>query len=104
MREMNYMMMRNNYHTHTYRCGHAYGEDEDYVVEAIGAGMQTLVFSDHVMLEGFSQPNVRGDFALSEGYFSSIRNLKEKYKERTAVGLSRFDFSLLKYGTDRCGI
>ena len=78
-------MMRNNYHTHTYRCGHAVGEDEDYVIEAIALGMQTLGFSDHVMLEGFSQPNVRGDFYLSENYFSSIRNLKEKHKERINI-------------------
>ena len=78
-------MLRHNYHTHTYRCGHAVGEDEDYVFEAIGLGLQTLGFSDHVMLEGFSQPGVRGDFELSEDYFTSIRELKEKYKERINI-------------------
>ena len=37
----------NNYHTHTYRCFHAYGTEEDYVQEAIRQNMQELGFSDH---------------------------------------------------------
>ena len=73
-------MIRHNYHTHTYRCGHAVGEDEDYILEAIGLGMQTIGFSDHVMLEGVSQPGVRGDFEFSEDYFFSINFLKEKFE------------------------
>lgn len=78
-------MLRHNYHTHTFRCGHAVGEDEEYVLEAIGAGMQTLGFSDHVMLPDFTQPNVRGNYDLTDNYFSSIRSLKEKYKERINI-------------------
>lgn len=46
-------MLRNNYHTHTKRCGHAEGEDEDYVLEALGSGITDLGFSDHIMLPGF---------------------------------------------------
>ena len=79
------MKIQTNYHTHTYRCGHAVGEDEDYILEAIGLGMQTIGFSDHVMLEGVSQPGVRGDFEFSEDYFFSINFLKEKFKERINV-------------------
>lgn len=78
-------MIRHNYHTHTYRCGHAVGEDEEYVLEAIGLGMQSLGFSDHVMLKGIVQENVRGDFELTEDYFKSIRDLKEKFKERINI-------------------
>lgn len=78
-------MIRSNYHTHTFRCGHAIGNDEDYVLEAIALGLKTLGFSDHVMLEGLHQPNIRGEFELSEGYFSSIRSLQEKYKERINI-------------------
>ena len=78
-------MIRRNYHTHTYRCGHAIGNDEEYVLEAIGLGLQTLGFSDHVMLKHLHQPNVRGDFVQSENYFTSIRKLQEKYKERINI-------------------
>ena len=37
-----------NYHTHTYRCGHAVGEDRQYVETAIRRGLQVLGFSEHV--------------------------------------------------------
>ena len=40
-------MIKRNYHTHTKRCGHAIGEDEEYVVNAIEAGLTDLGFSDH---------------------------------------------------------
>ena len=39
--------MKHNYHTHTTRCHHAEGSDEDYIIEAIKAGYKTLGFSDH---------------------------------------------------------
>ena len=32
--------MKTNYHTHTTRCMHATGDDEDYVLSAIAAGNQ----------------------------------------------------------------
>lgn len=78
-------MLKTNYHTHTYRCGHADGKDEDYVRQALGAGMYELGFSDHIMLANFSQLGVRGDFSLFEDYIYSINNLKEKYKDRMKI-------------------
>ena len=41
------MKIKYNYHTHTKRCGHAIGNDEDYVINAIKAGYKILGFSDH---------------------------------------------------------
>ena len=32
-------MKKYNYHTHTKRCGHAVGEDEEYVIAAINNGL-----------------------------------------------------------------
>lgn len=80
-------MIRNNYHTHTFRCGHAVGEDEEYVLEAIGAGFQSLGFSDHIMLPNIHQENVRGDYSLLDNYVTSIRELEVKYKERIKIYL-----------------
>ena len=37
-------MKKCNYHTHTYRCMHACGSDEDYVISAIKGGYQVLGF------------------------------------------------------------
>lgn len=79
-------MLKANYHTHTFRCGHAFGEDEEYVLEALGQGMTELGFSDHIMLPSFSQPNIRGDYnEYCQDYFDSINALKEKYKDRINI-------------------
>ena len=42
-------MQNINYHTHTYRCGHAdYSmKDEDYVKEFINKGFKKIAFTDH---------------------------------------------------------
>lgn len=40
----------NNYHTHTFRCGHGAGDEEDIVLAARNMGMQELGFSEHVPL------------------------------------------------------
>ena len=39
--------MKTNFHTHTARCGHASGRDEEYVQSAIRGGYQVLGFADH---------------------------------------------------------
>lgn len=80
-------MLRANYHTHTKRCGHAYGEDEEYILTAINEGFDTIGFSDHVMLPNFSQPGWRGDISEAEGYYKSVRDLGEKYKDRLNIYL-----------------
>ena len=39
--------MQENYHTHTYRCRHAIGSEEEYIRKAIDGGLKVLGFSDH---------------------------------------------------------
>lgn len=80
-------MLLANYHTHTKRCGHATGEDEDYVLEAIGNGFQYLGFSDHAMLPGYSEPYKRGDYTLFSDYVDSINKLRNKYEDRITIYL-----------------
>jgi histidinol-phosphatase (PHP family) len=75
------------YHTHTKRCGHAVGEDEDYVRRAISFGYRYLGFSDHVMLPGISQPGMRGDYSLADGYYASIRKLERTYADEITIRL-----------------
>ncbi len=71
--------LKNNYHTHTSRCGHAIGQDEEYVIEAIKAGYQTLGFSDHIILP---------DIQRNNEYFDSIALLKEKYKDQINIQIA----------------
>lgn len=74
-----------NYHTHTKRCGHAEGEDEEYVINAIKFGLKDLGFSDHCILPHIVQPGMRGAWNLLDDYLNSIKNLKEKYKDQINI-------------------
>jgi histidinol-phosphatase (PHP family) len=73
------------YHTHTTRCGHAYGRDEEYVQAAIQAGYQVIGFSDHIFFPGVHQPGMRGDFSLLQDYIQSIQTLKKKYAKQIKI-------------------
>ena len=84
--------MKANYHTHTTRCGHAYGTDESYVRAAIQGGFETLAFTDRSpwpYKSGFTNPNVRMNIRQLDGYLEKIRRLSEKYRDkiRLYVGL-----------------
>ena len=82
------MRFKNNYHTHTYRCGHA-GDfsDEEYVISAIKNNLEILGFSDHIMLPDVSDPTIRGDYSLLDDYVSSINLLKNKYQKDIKIYL-----------------
>ena len=79
--------MVNNYHTHTYRCLHAIGSDEDYVKCAIQAGMKQLGFSDHTPwhYDSLFHPTMRMDESQLDGYIKSLSLLKEKYKDQIDI-------------------
>ena len=69
-----------NFHSHTYRCGHAFGTDEEYVLSAVKAGFKTLGFSDHVFLPGIHEPGMRGDLSELDGYRHSVEVLRRRYE------------------------
>ncbi len=77
-----------NYHSHTLRCGHAFGADEEYVLAAMDAGFNVLGFSDHVMLPKANQPGMRGDISLLADYVSSVNSLKKKYAGKIDIFLA----------------
>ena len=75
-----------NLHTHTYRCGHASGTPEQYIKRAIKNGIKVMGFSEHapcVSLEGISR--FRLSLSETEAYFTEIRELKEKYKDKIEI-------------------
>jgi histidinol-phosphatase (PHP family) len=79
--------MEFNLHTHTKRCGHAIGEDEEYVLAAIEAGIKTLGFSDHAPFL-FPSGKEQGHCVKTgeaEEYCESILSLKEKYKDKIDI-------------------
>ena len=76
------------FHSHTYRCGHASGDIEDYVKKAIENGFKYYGVSDHVFLPGISQPTVRGEFSCLEDYIETFYKAKEKYKDQIELFLA----------------
>ncbi len=75
--------MKTNYHTHTTRCHHATGSDEEFVLSAIKGGYQEIGFSDHT------------PWKYHTNYISDIRMLPEdcramwkasvRYKKNTRI-------------------
>lgn len=80
-------MMIYNYHTHTRRCGHAYGSDEQYVQAAIRAGYKVLGFSDHTPYRWYPHESAHMNWDQLEEYIQSINHLKEKYKDQIEIRL-----------------
>lgn len=89
-----------NYHTHTSRCGHAVGLDEEYVLKAIELGIKRLGFSDHIFFPGILQPRVRMNESEVKNYLSSINHLKEKYKDQIEIKVG-FEAEYLPMFMDR---
>lgn len=70
-----------NYHTHTFRCRHALGEDREYIEHAIDGGLKVLGFSDHcpwIFDDGFVS-GIRMLPSQLDGYFTSLTDLKKEY-------------------------
>ncbi len=58
--------MKTNLHTHTWRCRHARGTEQEYIEAALRAGMEVLGFSDHAPI------------CFPEGYYSTYRMFPEQ--------------------------
>lgn len=79
-----------NYHTHTFRCGHASTEGErKYVEAAIEAGFRELGFADHTPMPLPSDVNpddcdrflgIRMTMNQTEDYVQKLLALREEYK------------------------
>ena len=73
--------MKTNFHTHTFRCKHAVGTDEEYVKAAIEGGFDVLGFADHAAWDfptGYVS-HCRMTAAQWPEYRDSVLHLKEKY-------------------------
>lgn len=80
-------MSKVNYHTHTSRCHHADGTDEEYILRAIRGGYSVLGFSDHTpwpYASGFISHSRMLPCQL-EDYVCQLRMLRDKYKEQIDI-------------------
>ena len=79
--------MKYNYHTHTYRCGHATGTPEEYILRAIEGGITHMGFSEHaphVFSDGH-ESGFRLPAAQGREYIGELRELREKYRDRIDI-------------------
>ncbi len=76
-----------NYHTHTYRCGHATGTEEEYILRAIDCGIKYMGFSDHVplMFDNGYELGFRVPVAKAGEYVNTLSLLREKYKDKIDI-------------------
>ena len=78
-----------NYHTHTYRCGHASGEIEEYIQRAIECGIKYMGFSDHLpyICSDYLDTVFKVKAGDAAAYCSEIGVLREKYKDKIDIAI-----------------
>lgn len=78
--------MKTNYHTHNYRCNHATGTVEDYVLEAINAGFDEIGISDHMPHPGkYFATSSRMSYDDLDNYFNDINKAIELYGNKISI-------------------
>ncbi len=105
-------MKKTNFHTHTYRCGHAIGDEKAMVTSAIENNIEILGMSCHVplpnyrlhLLKGlpyamktnhawksfckaflYNGPAMRMPYKMKAEHQSTMAELKEKYKNKITI-------------------
>ena len=76
-----------NYHTHTKRCHHAFGDEREYIEAAIKHGFQILGFSDHAPQpypEGFHS-GIRMNMSDLADYTETLVRLRDEYKSQIQI-------------------
>ncbi|MBQ6719768.1 MAG: histidinol-phosphatase [Oscillospiraceae bacterium] len=70
-----------NYHTHTWRCNHATGDEESYVKAALESGFSILGFSDHApqCFPDNYHSTIRMELEQLRDYCDTILALRKKY-------------------------
>ena len=78
-----------NYHSHTPRCMHAVGTEEQYVLQAIDAGYEILGFADHSAWPYKSDfvADMRMPIRELEDYVASVKAVREKYADKIRIHL-----------------
>ena len=76
--------MKTNYHTHSQRCRHAQGTEEDYVRCALDAGVSILGFSEHAPFPDHDY-GYRMPYEELADHFSEVDRLAGKYASAITI-------------------
>lgn len=84
-------MQNFNYHSHTYRCGHADFDytDEEYILDYIKNGFKKVAFTDHAPEKNITDKrnHMRMGYEQRHEYYASVNKLKEKYANQIEIQL-----------------
>lgn len=78
-------MLRQDYHTHTYRCKHAIGDVQDLASNALSQGLEVLGVSDHTALPDNWCPEIRMDISELPGYVEAIEIAQQEFPQLTIL-------------------
>ena len=78
-----------NYHTHTPRCRHAEGTEEEYAQAAVDAGIEILGFSDHTpyWFPGGYYTHMRMFPDQLEEYCNAVHKVQKQYADKLQIHL-----------------
>jgi histidinol-phosphatase (PHP family) len=82
------MIPYSDYHMHTPLCGHAIGEPEEYVKQAIKLGLKEIGFSDHAPMVHKPMPGITMTFDELPQYHEMIEDVRKKYASRISVKIA----------------
>jgi len=74
-----------DYHIHTKLCGHASGEMEEYVENAIKNGLAEMGFSDHLPLFHIEPGDLSMKMEDFPIYVNKVKEMQEKYKDKITI-------------------
>ena len=72
-----------DYHMHTPLCGHASGEPQEYVEQALKMGLEEIGFSDHAPLVSHEDARYTMNFSQLPLYHQMIEKVQKQYKDFT---------------------
>jgi len=79
-----------NFHTHTWRCSHANGTEEEYIIRAIENGIRYMGFSDHMPFrchDGYEATSIRVPIDQAADYCKDLQVLREKYNGQIEISI-----------------
>lgn len=84
--------MFTDYHTHSYRCGHASGRMREYIEAALRRGVEEIGLTDHLFLY-FQPPAERSErWAMPESqydeHYDEMLHLRDEYRGKINVRVS----------------
>lgn len=70
-----------DYHIHTKLCGHASGDMEEYVTQAIQCELQEIGFADHLPMIKWAQPEYAMNFEQLPHYIEAVHHVQHAYPQ-----------------------